>query len=81
MATEAEIYEHLWRPEEINISKAEQLIEPLTKGLFKLKADPDHFQTFNAPNGWGMYENFVPFVEEYLEACIKYPNATVTASR
>ncbi len=81
MAEEAEIYQHLWRPEEINITRAEQLIQPLTKGLFKLKADPDHYQTFNSENGWGMYENLVPFVEKYLDACIKYPTAIVEANR
>ena len=81
MASEAEIYEYLWRPEEINIVYAEQLIQPLTKGLFKLKADPDHYKTFEAPNGWGLYENFVPFVERYLEACIDHPSAKVHADR
>ena len=81
MAEAAEIYQHLWRPEEINITKAKELINPLTKGLFKLKADPKHFKTFDAPNGWGIYENFVEFVQDYLEACIKYPEATIEVSR
>jgi len=43
MAREAGIYEALWRPEEINVTTAEQLIEPLTVGLEKLKADPREF--------------------------------------
>jgi len=81
MAMEAGIYEALWRPEEIGIVRADQLIEPLTVGLEKLKADPEHYQKFNAPSGWGMYEHFVPFVEDYLQACKENPDAEVNVSR
>lgn len=81
MAEEAGIYQHLWRPEEIGISKAEQLIEPLTKGLELMKSDPERFEAFNSPNGWGLYEDFVPWVERYLEACREYPDADVSVSR
>lgn len=81
MADEAGIYRHLWRPEEINITTAGQLIDPLTVGLELLKSDPKRFKAFNAPNGWGTYENFVPFVEDYLEACRENPDAEVSVSR
>lgn len=81
MADKAGIYKHLWRPDEINIKYASELIEPLEKGLKKLKADPDYFKQFDASNGWGMYIDFVPFVEEYLDACVKNPDAIVKASR
>ena len=81
MAMEAGIFEALWRPEEIGIVRADQLIEPLTVGLEKLKADPEYYQKFNAPNGWGMYEHFVPFVEDYLQACKENPDAEVNVSR
>ena len=60
MAGEAGIYEALWRPEEIGKTKATEIVE-----LADLKARPEHFKTFNSPNGWGMYEHFVPFVEKY----------------
>jgi len=69
MAEEAGIYQHLWRPEEIGITTAAQLIEPLSVGLTLLKADRARFEAFNAPNGWGLYEHFVPFVEKYLDEC------------
>lgn len=81
MAREAGIYEYLWRPEEIGITKAAQLIGPLEEGLALLKRETDHFKQFNAPNGWGMYEHFVPFVERYLEACRENPDADVSANR
>jgi hypothetical protein len=81
MASEAGIYEALWRPEEIGITKASQLVEPLTKGLELLKIDPERFEKLNASNGWGKYEHFVPWVENYLNACKEYPEADIAVSR
>ena len=81
MAKEAGIYKHLWRPEELGITKAKQLILPLTKGLAKMKKNPAKFEALNAPNGWGTYANFVPWIERYLAACKENPDAEVEASR
>ena len=81
MADKAGIYKALWCPEEIDITKAEQLIKPLEDGLAKLKADPAYYQQFDAPNGWGRYVHFVPFVKQYLEACRANPDAMVRTSR
>ena len=81
MASEAGIYEALWRPEEINVKKASELIPLLEDGLNKLKSDRQHYEKFNASNGWGLYEHFVPFVEEYLDACKKNPEAIISVSR
>ena len=81
MAEAALIYKECWRPEELGITRAEDLIQPLTNGLKRLKFDPEYFKQFNAPNGWGLYEHFVPWVEELLEACKKWPDSVVEASR
>lgn len=81
MAQAAGIYEYLWSPDAVGAWKAEDLIEPLAEGLAKLKADPEHFKQFNSPNGWGMYEHFVPFVEKYLAACRKFPDASISISK
>lgn len=81
MATEAGIYEILWRPDEVGITKAAQLIEPLEKGLVLLRAEPERFKAFNPSNGWGSYEGLVLFVQEYIEACVKHPDAEVSVSR
>jgi hypothetical protein len=81
MAKEAGIYEHLWSPEEINITTADQLIAPLKDGLKKLKNNKEYYTTFNSSNGWGTYEHFVPFVENYLNACIDHPDAIVYVDR
>ena len=81
MAEAAGIYKALWRPEEVNVTKASELIAPLTEGLAKLKANPEHYKQFNSPNNWGVYENFITFIEEYLQACKDNPNATIETWR
>lgn len=81
MAEAAGIYKHLWRPEEIGITKAGELIEPLREGLHKMIDNPSTFKIHDAANGWGRYGDFVPWVAEYLEACVKNPTATVEVSR
>lgn len=81
MADAAGIYQHLWRPEELGIKTAAELIEPLQAGLDRLRDDPEAFKKHNAPNGWGLYEHFVPFVEKYLAACREHPNAVVSTWR
>lgn len=81
MAIEAGSYEYLWRPDEINITRAKQLIAPLKRCLKRLTNDPERFKQFDAPNGWGKYEHLVMFVINYLDACRKYPKAEVSVSR
>ena len=81
MADEAKIYKHLWRPEELGIKFASELIAPLGKGLQRLKNSPEEFKKFNPTNGWGNYEGLISFVERYLEACIQYPDALIDISR
>ena len=81
MAVEAGIYEACWRPEEIGITKAFQLIEPLRNGIAQMKADPARFEKLNSHNGWGLYENFLPWLEDYLAACEANPDAEVSAWR
>ena len=79
MAKEAGIYGIVWRPGENNIKTAGQLIEPLRKAISDMKAAPARFEKHNPSNGWGSYERFLPWLEEYLAACEKYPDAGVSA--
>ena len=68
--------------QEGNITVLASDISPLIReGLNKINADPEHYKKFDSPNGWGLYKHFVSFVEEYLEALEKYPNAVVTCDR
>ena len=81
MAEEAGIYKHLWRPEEIGISKASELIEPLSAGLNEMRTDPERFKALNPENGWGDYDGLCDFVERYLIACNNHPDADIRISR
>ena len=81
MAGAAGIYKHLWRPDELGIAKAFQLIEPLEKGLGLILSDPERFKKFNPANGWGDYEGLVEFVQEYLNECRENPDCDVSVSR
>ena len=81
MADHAGIYQHLWRPEEVAVTKASELIEPLRAGLVRLENEPDRFKAYNPENGWGTYDRLVLFVREYLAACEEYPDAIIQVSR
>jgi hypothetical protein len=81
MADEVGIYEHLWRPDEIKVTKAKELIESLRQGLHNLKSDPERYKKLNPENGWGSYDGLVKFVEDYLNACYEYPDADIEVSR
>jgi len=81
MAEKAGIYYHLWRPEELGIEEAGELIEPLEQGLYLLKSQPKEFKKYNPDNGWGNYDNLVKFVEKYLEKCKEHPEAKIEISR
>ena len=82
MAEAAGIYKHVWRPEELSeIKTAADLIEPLRAGIQRMEDDPMRFIALNPENGWGSYETFLPWLKQYLAACIEYPKATIDASR
>ena len=81
MAGKAGIYEALWHPEEINATKAKDIISIVEKGLADMRRRPSYYLMFDSPNGWGTYEDFVPWIERYLEALKKYPEAEIEVSR
>lgn len=81
MADRAGLYDAIWRPDSIGAKTAKEIIEPVNKGLKALIDKPDYFKQFNAPNGWGKYRTFVPFVSQYLEALKKYPDALIEVCR
>lgn len=81
MADAAGIYDAVWRPGEVGITKAGQLVNPLEAGLTQMQAEPARFEQFNAANGWGKLRQFVPWLQDYLNACRKHPEATASAER
>ena len=81
MAVAAGIYECLWRPDEIGITTAGQIIEPLAAGLTKLVTDKAKYEELNPENGWGSWNCFVPWCASYLQACLDNPDALVRVCR
>ena len=81
MAKKCGMYESLWRPDENGKVKAKDIIEDLQDGLCLLKSNEAFYRKFDSPNGWGLYEHFVPFVSEYLKACFENQEAIIEVSR
>jgi hypothetical protein len=81
MAEEAGIYQALWHPDEIGITRAKQLILPLQQAIASMMMSADYYRKFDSPNGWGTYDNFLPWLEKLLKACEEYPEARVEVDR
>lgn len=81
MASACGVYYACWRPEEINCTKAKHILPMLEDGVKNLESYPEFYKTFDSPNGWGLYKNFLPWLKEYTEACRKYPEAKIRVSR
>ena len=74
-------YDAEYKFEEENPVKAHEIISIIEKGLEDMIARPKHYEKFNSKNGWGMYHNFVPWIEEYLQALKEYPESFVECDR
>ena len=80
MADAAGIYVTLWNADK-QTTTAFDLIQPLQWAIDDMEKRPDFYKHFDAENGWGTYDDFVPWLEELLEACKMYPNAKVEISK
>ena len=81
MANHAGIYKCLWRPEEIGVTKAGEIINKLESGIKLMEDSPESFSRFDAKNGWGTYDQFLPWVKKVLNACKENSGATIEVSR
>ena len=82
MADAAGIYQILWQPDELPwIKTAKDIIPTFEKGLAELVLNKTKYSAYNSPNGWGMYEHFVTFCIDYLQACRDHPEASIYACR
>jgi hypothetical protein len=81
MADMAGIYACVWRPDENGFEFASQIIEPLGAGIEDMRKRPAYFRQFDSPNGWGTYDQFLPWLERYLASCKRLPGASIRVSR
>lgn len=81
MARKAKVYECLWNPIENKMMLAEDIIEPLKKGIEKMESKPDYFKKFDPPNKWGSYDSFLKFCKEVLDAARRAPKSKIGISK
>jgi hypothetical protein len=82
MAVEAGIYKHIWQPERLaDVHCAGDLIEGLRDGVRLMDHEPARFIDLEPDNGWGSYKTFLPWVRNYLSACIRHPKALIETDR
>jgi hypothetical protein len=75
------LYQILWRPDEHGLKFASEISELLDEGWNILLSDPEKYEKYNPPNGWGSYEGLVDFVYKYRNACWDNPDAELRVSR
>lgn len=78
MWSEAGVYEALY---ESGGRLARDILPALRSGLESMEADPPRFRLLDSPNGWGLYENAVPWLRRLVAACEDHPNAKVRVWR
>lgn len=61
--------------------RAKEILPVIENGLEDMKLRPEYFKKFDSPNGWGLYDNFIPWIEKYAEACKEFPEAIVYVDR
>lgn len=76
-----DIYDEEYEFEQSVTIYAKDIVDIVEKGLKKMKNKPEYYAKFNSPNGWGLYENFVPWIERYLAALKEYPESIVEVDR
>lgn len=63
------LYMACWRPEEIGIKTAGELLPLLIEGLHYMIDHRKELEQYNSPNGLGSYDDFMKFLLNYKQAC------------
>lgn len=61
--------------------RAGDIIGTLTEGVAAMERDPPRFRALSAPNGWGTYEQALPWLRKVLAACVEHPDGVIHISR
>ena len=77
MFDEAGVYDILWRG---GGKRAGDVLPAMQAALEDMRARPEHYKQFDAPNGWGTYPDAVLFLEDVARACGDNPDAVVQCS-
>jgi hypothetical protein len=58
-----------------------EILPNLEAGLALMKTEPERFKPHSASNGWGTYEQAVPWLEDFIEQIKEYPDGVIGISR
>lgn len=81
IAREAGFYECIWQADTVGIEFAKGNITHLRSALGAFYSDYDKLAKLNPENGWGSIDGLIDFTKNYLDACIKHPNARISIHR
>lgn len=81
MASKAGLYYPLWRPGEMGVDTAGELIHHLRRGVRYAYDNQQELNAYAPRNEWGSLRLLLDVAEEYLDYCRKYPAATIFVSR
>ena len=74
MWKEAGIYDALYNSAE---KTAEEVLPALEKGLKDMQDNPEKYEAMDPENGWGKYEDAMPFLEKLVKAFKEYPDGKI----
>lgn len=81
MASQIGVYNCLWCPEDVGINRAKDMITTLQDGIKRMVKEPEICRSFDSPNGWGTYDDFLPWLCDILQACETYPDSIISISK
>ena len=61
--------------------KAGEVLVVLKAGLKDMRARPFQYRSLDAKNGWGTYDDALPWLVELVAEFTKYPDATIGVSK
>jgi hypothetical protein len=74
----AGIYDSLYNSEG---QTAASVLSNLEDGLELMIKDPERFKKLDSPNGWGTYENAVPWLTRLIKGFKEYPDGIIGISK
>jgi len=77
IAKEAGIFNVLWHPRRNGFQYGRQIIDLLQAGLDHMQKNPEVYYAIDEKHGWGLSSEFLKWVNEYIEACKKYPDCKI----
>jgi hypothetical protein len=81
MAKACGCYTYVWRPEEVGIHFAYQMLHMLRSAIKYASSNPKILSEHNPYNDWGNYDVFLMFLQDYLKGCERYPATRIHISR